>query len=140
MVIALLILVLITVLGTSLSNTTTTYMQIAGNEKVHKMSFYAAEAGRNYVAASPALYGADNITLGGNLAFPNDANPSEKYSLGPIQAFNGLVEYLGSTTPPRGSGYGASKFRAHRYKIDCTGYAPINTTTRIEAGAYRLGF
>ena len=140
LVIAILMLLLITVLGIALLNTTTAYVKIVGNEKIHKISFYAAEASRSYVAASPALYGTDNITVSGSLAFPNDADPSQKFALDSKQSFNGSVEYLGSTVPPRGSGYGAGKYKAHRYMMACTGFAPLNTQTQVEAGFYRIGF
>ena len=140
LVIAILILLLITVLGLALLGTTTAYVKIVGNEKIHKISFYAAEASRSYVAASPALYGTDNITVGGSLAFPNDADPSQKFALDSKQFFNGSVEYLGSTVPPRGSGYAAGKYRAHRYMMACSGFGPVNTQTQVEAGFYRIGF
>ena len=140
LVISLLLLVLITVIGMALLSTTTAYVKIAGNEKTHKMSFYAAEAARGYVALSTDLYGAANITMGGSLAFPNDADPSQRVALGSTQSFNGSIEYVGFTQPPRGSGYGAGKYRAHRYKMACSGYGPVNVETQVEAGFYRIGF
>ena len=45
LIIALLVLVLLTIIGISATNTTTTDIQIASNEKVHSMAFYAADAG-----------------------------------------------------------------------------------------------
>ena len=45
LVIAVLVLILLTIIGISATITTTTDLQIAGNEKTHKISFYAAEAG-----------------------------------------------------------------------------------------------
>jgi len=45
LVIALVILVLVTIMGISASTNTSIEMQIAGNEKFHKMAFYAADGG-----------------------------------------------------------------------------------------------
>ena len=45
LIIAVLMLVLLTIIGISATNTTTTDLQIAGNEKTHRIAFYAAEAG-----------------------------------------------------------------------------------------------
>lgn len=45
LIIALLVLVLLTIIGISATTTTTTDIQIATNEKVHDMTFYAADSG-----------------------------------------------------------------------------------------------
>ena len=45
LVIALILLVLLTVIGISASTTSEVELQIAGNEKFHKMAFYAADGG-----------------------------------------------------------------------------------------------
>ena len=45
LVVALIMLVLLTVIGISASTTSTIEIRIAGNEKFHKMAFYAADGG-----------------------------------------------------------------------------------------------
>lgn len=140
LLISLLILGLLTLLGIFATNTTNIEIQIAGNEKVHKLGFYAAEAARGYVSASTGLYGPDNIIVGGKLYFPNNADPSEQYPLDSTQFFAGEVEYTGSSAPPRGSGYEVGKFKAHNYEMTCNGYGPSNAQSRITAGFYRIGF
>lgn len=140
LVVALVILVLLTVIGISASRTTNTELLIAGNEKLHKIAFYSAEAGRGYVARQSSLYGTDNITEGGKLYFPNNSIPSQKYALDSTQSFNGNVEYLGSFSVPRGKGFEAGKFKAHRYKMTCNGYGPSNAESNVETGFYRIGF
>ncbi|MDA3832633.1 MAG: PilX N-terminal domain-containing pilus assembly protein [Spirochaetales bacterium] len=45
LVISLLILLILVIVGITALNTTTIELQIAGNDKVHKQTFYAAEAG-----------------------------------------------------------------------------------------------
>jgi hypothetical protein len=115
-------------------------MQIAGNERSHGIAFYAAEAAGAYVAGSPDLYGADNITVGGYIDFPDNEDPSAKYALGSRQSLNGDVEYLGSSAPPRGSGYAVGKFKSHNYRMTCNGYGSLNSESQIQAGFYRIGF
>ena len=94
------------------------------------MAFYGAEASRAYIINNPDLYGVDNIDTGSSPhLFPNNSNPYvpvtagtvAPFNLGNNMSFNGSVQYLGGTTPPRGSGYDTSKFRAHRYSADCIG-------------------
>ena len=45
LVVALIMLVLLTIIGISASTTSTIEVRIAGNEKFHKMAFYAADGG-----------------------------------------------------------------------------------------------
>lgn len=147
-VLALMILVLLTIIGISASNTTNTEVQIASNDKFHKITFYAAEAARAYVTANIALYGPDNITPSSPHYFPNNSDPyvqitsepSEPYSLNSVQSFTGFVEYTGFSAPPRGSGFEVGKFKAHRYEMTCNGYGPRNAESRVQAGFYRIGF
>jgi hypothetical protein len=140
LIVSLLTLALLTLIGVAATTTTTSDMHVAGNEKSYKLAFYAAEAARGYVAASPALYGPNNITIGGKIYFPNNGNPSEEYSLGASQSFNGDVEYIGATPPPRGSGFQVGKFKAHRYAMTISGHAILDAESEIEAGFYRIGF
>ena len=139
-VIALLMLAIVTIIGIAATKTSETELRFAGREKRRKLSFYAAEAARGYVAENPSLYGADNITANESLYFPNKDDSSERYALDSTQSFKGEVEYISSSTPPRGSGYGAGRFRAHNYMITCDGYGPSNSQCQIEAGFYRIGF
>ena len=139
-IVALIMLAIITVIGIAATRTSETETRIAVNERLYNIAFYTAEAGTAFVAESPSFYGSDNITVGGSLSFPNDADPTESYALSTSQSFNGEVEYLGSSTPPRGSGYDAEKFKAHRYQMTCSGYGPSNSISQIEIGFYRIGF
>jgi len=140
LIVSLLTLALLTLIGVAATTTTTSDMHVAGNEKSYKLAFYGAEAARGYVAASPALYGPNNITIGGKLYFPNNGDPSEVYALGSKQSFNGDVEYIGETAPPRGSGFQVGKFKAHRYAMTIAGHAILDAESEIEAGFYRIGF
>jgi hypothetical protein len=149
LLISLLILGLLTLLGIFATNTTNIELQIAGNDKLHKVAFYAAEAARGYVAGNTGLYGPDNITsLGPPHYFPNNSDPyiqitsepSMPYPLSSVESFTGFVEYKNASAPPRGSGYEVGKFKAHNYEMTCNGYGPSNAESRITAGFYRIGF
>jgi len=138
LVITMLTMAIITLFSLAGMNTTCIEMQIAANDKSEKMAFYAAEAGRRYVERTPDLYGNDNTSTGEGQLFP--AVSGEKITLGPQQSFKGSVEYTRATTPPRGSGNSVGKFRAHRYKIVCTGYGPNKAASSVSTGFYRIGF
>ena len=140
LVIALIMMGLLILLGISASTTTEIEIQIAGNERSHGIAFYAAEAAGAYVAGSPDLYGADNITPEGFISFPDDGDASARYALGSTKSLNGDVEYLGSSAPPRGSGYAVGKFKSHNYRMTCNGYRSPDSESQILAGFYRIGF
>jgi hypothetical protein len=139
LILALVMLALLLIIGISATTTSDIENLVARNLENYNISFYTAEAGTAFVAETPSLYGSNNITKGESLSFPNNANPSEKYALSSTQSFNGDVEYLGFSAPPRGSGYDAEKFKAHRYKMTSSGYGPLNAQSTIELGFYRIG-
>ena len=148
MIVALIILIMLTIIGTSATNNTSVELKIAANDKFHKIAFFAAEAARGYVATNTNLYGPENITVGGTHYFPNETDPYSpylsdpglEYTLGTYQKFKGSVEYRGDSPPPRGSGYEAGKFRAHIYRLASTGIGPKDAQTQVQAGFYRIGF
>ena len=88
LIVALLMLAIVTVIGIAATRTSETELQIVGNEVLHEIAFYAAEAGAAYVAENPQFYGVDNITVGGYLDFPNVDDPSEKQTLSSSQSFS----------------------------------------------------
>lgn len=140
LVVALIMLALLSLIGLASTRTSSIELKITGNEKFQKIAFYTAESARGYVVRNSNLYGPDNIVAGSGLNFPNNGNPAEKYGLGGSQEFNGNVQYLGSFNAPRGSGFEAGKFQAHKYMMTCDGYGPGNSQKQIETGFYRIGF
>jgi hypothetical protein len=142
MVACLMLLALITIIGVMSIRTANTDIDISANTQIYNRSFYAAEAGRAFVLNNAILYGSENITPGTPVAFPNPDDPTatEAIIAGGPETYNGEVEYLSSSVPPRGSGYQVGKFRAHTYRMICNGNGPRNAVTRIEAGFYRIGF
>lgn len=138
----LMLLALITIIGVMSIRTANTDIDISANTQIYNRSFYAAEAGRAFVLNNASLYGSENISPGTPVAFPNPDDPTESEPIiaGGPETYNGEVEYLSSSVPPRGSGYQVGKFRAHTYRMICNGNGPRNAVTRIEAGFYRIGF
>jgi hypothetical protein len=138
----LMVLALITIAGLMATRTSSTEVQISTSDQMYKISFYAAEAARAYVMYNADLYGSENIDPTDWLNFPNDADPNAEQLLdaGSSQSYNGRVDYLNASSPPRGSGYQVGKFKAHVYQMACTGHGPRNSSTSIEAGFYRIGF
>jgi hypothetical protein len=152
-VLAVVLLMLLTLLGIAATTTSSIEVRIAGNELRHNLAFYSAEAAKGWVIWNPELYGSLNITSETKHLFPNDSDPYEPITsdlfepvlpgpkpLNSNQSFNGYVQYGSSVTPPRGSGYEAGQYRAHRYIMTCNGYSSHNTSTQIEIGFYRIGF
>ena len=136
------VLALITLVGIMAARTTSTELQIATSDEIYKISFYAAEASRAYVLNNSDLYGSANIDPGIPIGFPDDSDDSVVQALNPSsrQFYNGTVEYLSSSTPPRGAGFQVGKFKAHIYQMMCTGYGPRNSETALEISFYRIGF
>lgn len=139
LIVSLLLLALLTVVGIAATRTAQVEQRLSGNEKHHKMAFYAAEAAVGYAANTPALYGPLNMNGDDPASFPNLADDSEIYSLNAEQGFNGSVQFLGASAPPRGSGTQIGAFTAYRYRMTCVGHGPAGAESRIETGFYRLG-
>ena len=135
----LFLLAMFTVVGLSAFVASFIEMRIATNDQFYKTAFYSAEAARSYVPTQPDLYGADNTIAHSALNFPNKSDASEKKAIGVYQQFNGDVMFLGSSVPPRESGYEVGPFKAHRYQMTCNGYGPRKSKYQVEAGFYRIG-
>ncbi len=135
LIIALFLLMLFTITGVIATRMSITALKSSGNEKAHRMAFYAAEAARAYVAQSPELWGPHNLTSTSPVTFS-----SPQGTLGPGQSFDGEVRFLEKTATPRGSGFETGTFRAYKYQMTCNGYGPRNAKAAVEAGFYRVGY
>lgn len=154
LVVSLFMMCILMIVGLAAATTAMIEQRLSGNQKFHKMAFYASEAAGNYVASEGVLYGAENLTLGVNYAhfFPNDSDPyvadhsdpktsAHKYPLtNKGQSFNGRVEFTGTSPLPRGSGFEEGGFRAYNYRMECYGYGPANAKSEVEVGFYRVGY
>lgn len=140
LVVTLIMLCLLTLIGISASSTATNEMFMANNQRSYKIAFYSAETARSYVSKTSTLYNSVHIELNQPVFFPDEDEPSEKYTISQNQKFNGNVRYTGASTVPRGSGFQAGKFKAHKYKMECVGNGPFNGEADIKSGFYRIGF
>ena len=139
-ILAMVILAVLTILGTVSTKTSRIELAIAANDQISKTAYYAAEAGRLYSQGRSELFHGDNVAVGSGLTFPDPEDTAAAYDLGAGYTFDGSVEYLGDATVPRGSGNDVGSFRAHRYRILSRGHGPRNAETHIEAAFYRIGF
>lgn len=138
--VALLILLLLTVVGFAVSQTSTTDVKISGNYRAAQLAFYAAEAGRAFVESDSDLYGGSNVTAGTGVTFPVAGNDSITEDMGDNQSFKGVVTYQYVSNAPRGMGYGVGEVFAHNYMIESTGYyAPRDAESKVASGVFRFG-
>jgi len=135
LVVALVVLALLTIIGIAATQTSELELGMSANWNFQKKAFYAAESAGSYVSRSPELYGTENLAVGIPKTFQSASG-----LLGPDQSFDGTVEYLGASTPPRGSGFETGTFRAHRYRMVGNGYGPSGAKAAVEVGFYRVGF
>lgn len=138
-VFVIMILALLTILGSATITISNTELQTSSSEEIYKMAFFAAESGITYVRQNPDLYHVDNITENESLSFPDTDDDAIKYNLGSLQSFSGITGYLGNSAVPRGAGYEVGTYKAHDYMIISDGFGPRNSKIRIESGFYRIG-
>ncbi len=117
-VVALIILVVLTFMGLSISRTTTTDIQIAGNELFRKQDFYLAEGGVHREAQE---VGSGNYEVADIFASSVIATQSSAGLPGPAHQLAGktydfTLSYVGYFMPPKG--YSATDFSRFDYDID----------------------
>ncbi|MBL0717211.1 MAG: pilus assembly PilX N-terminal domain-containing protein [Desulfosarcina sp.] len=139
LLLSVVILMLLTVLGIAATTTSTIEIHIAGNDKINKMVFFAADSGISYVAVNPGLYDSNNTTEDNHLFFPNNADPNETYPLSDQLEFNGKVSYRGKSQMPSESGYSVETVFAIKYEIESNATGPNNGARTVNAGFYRIG-
>jgi hypothetical protein len=138
-VIALMILVVLTLAGIMASRTSTTDVQIAGNEIPYKQNFFIAEGGLNREASELGRgnYAVNQINTPKELAndagqWNGDSLPSPTPHVVAGTAYNFTLDYLGYFLPP--PGYSVIHFSRYDYDIDATG-AKVNVDSRY----YKIG-
>ena len=137
LVASLLILLLLVVIGTSAVTNSTIEIQIAGNERAHKQAFYAAEAARAYVEATPGLYDPNNLDTDVGVNFPDADDPTAVQLLGAAQSFSGVVKFekVGGDSDLLETGTQAgTNLKPIIYKMIIAGNGPTNALSRVEAG------
>jgi Tfp pilus assembly protein PilX len=135
-VIALMILVVLTLLGITITRTSTIDVRIAGNEIPFKQNFYVAEGGINREAAE---VGAGNYPVMNINAFPVELanqtahNPRHKVA-GADYDFS--LDYEGFFLPPQG--YSVVHFSRYDYNVDSFG-DPTGSNIHVGSRYYKIG-
>ena len=137
-VVALLVLVVLTVLGITLTRTTTLDLRITTNEHISKQNFYVAEGGvlreaaevgaGNYVVMdlnNPRTLADETGVLDENGAVVG-ALPGAAHQVS-NSGYNFDVDYEGFALPPKG--YSATQFSRYDYDIGAD-FSNINVLTR----------
>lgn len=131
LVLALIVMFLMSLLGTMLIANSTSETKGAMNYRVKQDSFYAAERALEYARTDANIYatigaGSVNIPLAG-----------VSLAAGATDA-SGTVTYLANGNPPRGSGVDATEFQANFYAIETVGTGTANSRTETETNVARI--
>lgn len=131
LVIALIVLFLMSLLGTMMITNSSSEVQGARNFRVKQDSFYAAERAVEYGRTDVNIYttigsGSVNIPLSGVSLASGSSDAT------------GTVTYLSSGNPPRGSGVDATEFQAKFYAIEAAGTGAANSKTETETNVARI--
>jgi hypothetical protein len=138
-VIALMILVVLTILGITISRTSTIDVQIAGNEIPFKQNFYVAEGG---IHRESSEVGRGNYPVMNISTFPVElANQGSAGLPAPAhevagKSYDFSLDYLGFYLPPQG--YSVIHFSRYDYNVDAFG-DPNASRIRIASRYYKIG-
>ena len=118
-VVALMMLVVLTILGISISRTATIDIQIAGNELFQKQDFYVAEGGvhREAQEIGSGNYVVTDVLNPHVVATESSAGlppPTPHQVMG--ESYDFTLSYVGYFIPP--AGYSATNFSRYDYNID----------------------
>lgn len=152
-VVALLVLVVLTILGISLTRSTTLDLRIGTNDLLHKQNFYVVEGGvyreaaevgegnsyvvtsvnQSYKVAAQVIGSAPDTGIFNSFGAKYKALPGENHEV-PVggTAYNFQVDYAGFFLPPKG--YSVDQFSRYDFDVD----ANINNVN-VNARFYRIG-
>jgi len=142
-VIALMLLVVLTLLGITITRTSTIDIQIAGNEIQYKENFYVAEGGIHREAAEVGRgnYPVMNINAAAQLADQDGLIPSGNPLPPPAhlvdtKTYDFTLDYLGFFLPPQG--YSVIHFSRYDYRVDAFG-DPAASKIRVASRYFKIG-
>jgi len=142
-VIALMILVVLTLLGITISRTSTIDVRIAGNEIPFKQNFYVAEGGihRESSEVGRGNYPVLNINTAAQLAdhtglSGGGALPLPDPHLVNGRAYHFTLDYLGFYLPPQG--YSVLHFSRYDYDVESFG-EPAGSRIRVASRYFKIG-
>ncbi|MEK7773958.1 MAG: pilus assembly PilX N-terminal domain-containing protein [Deltaproteobacteria bacterium] len=134
LVLALVMLFLMSLLGSMIFNTSTTEVQISRNFRTRQDAFYAAERGVQYSYGDSNVY---SSIIPGTTNTVNVPVGAVSLQVGSSDAA-GTVQYVGNGNPPRGSGVDVTQYQANYYVIDVTGTGSNNANLEMEAGNAKI--
>jgi hypothetical protein len=139
-VIALMMLMVLTLLGISITRTTSIDVQIAGSEIPNKQNFYVAEGGVNREAAEVGVgnYPVINIdtpTINTSTPLATEASNSPRHKVAGAD-YDFTLDYLGYFVPP--PGYSVIHFNRYDYRVDAFG-DPTGSRVRVGSRYYKIG-
>lgn len=131
LILTLIILFLMSILGTMIFSTTTTEVQISRNYSLRQDAFYAADRGMEYALSDGNIYltigtGTLNLPLTGVSLASSGTNST------------GTVQYAATGNPPRGSGVDVTQFKANYFVVNMTGTGQGNSNVELEANIARI--
>src|SRR3989344_875167 len=143
LVLAMVMLVLMSILGTFALSTSTTEIGISGNYRNSQDAFYAADSAMEYASTDGNIYESANLlVIGGTVNLNTGAggayltnisiNNSGRVSGLDTSATNS-VTYFASGPPPPGSGYAADAFQARYFLIQVTATGPNESKASVES-------
>jgi len=137
LIIAIMLLAIMSILGTILMSTSTTEIQLSGNYRNSQESFYTADRAIEYSMQSASdtsgvvdLYNDQNTAIATSplhrdlIGLGQSALEPSTYAA--TDDRNSVV-YIASGAPPIGSGSDASLFKARNYAVDTVGVFPVNS-------------
>jgi Tfp pilus assembly protein PilX len=131
LVLVLMMMLLLSVLGTTIYTTSSTEMRISRNNRFVNEAFYAAERGIEYAQTDANIYS--------DIGTATAAVPATGVDLSSGNTdVTGVVTYLATGNPPRGSGVDITEFQANYFLINTTGTTTSNTSVRLENNVGRI--
>ena len=153
-IVALLILVVLTILGITLTRTTTLDLKIGTNELVRKQNFYVAEGGvyreaaevgegssyvvtnvnQPYTVAAQVIGNAGATGVFNSFGAKTGSLPGASHQIPVVggEPYNFQVEYVGHYLPPKG--YSVDQFSRYDFDVQAD-RENVNVNTRF----YRIG-
>ena len=127
LIVALVLLVILTLLGVSVMNTTSLEDRMAANSQETNRAFHTAETGLSVAMATNDAF---DIT--------ETHNPDPVNLPGTHLTYEYDVNFKGWSPPPPDSLYSATSFQAAHFEFVSTGDAGGSASATISGGAYQI--
>ncbi len=147
LIIALVMLILLTILGAWVLNSSSTDLHISGNYRNNQQAFYAGDAAINYLTNTNTLTTAYVGMVGSNTYCfgPSPCHPDAALTMSTVSQATGTIEFLRSGPLPAGSIYDADvdyngnpKFHGLYFSVEASGTGANNAQAVIEAGVVQV--